>query len=284
MGRLGRGQARGQLIVAGGTHVSGEAGEVILGRLVALAGGAKARIAVIAFAEPEPEHLAQEYVEAFIRLGAAHVDLTRVRTRADACDGAAAVMVEQCTGAFFVGDDQMRIATVLGGSLVDSLLHARVERRELVLAGAGAGAAMMAGTTITAGGEAGMPTSGVRTGAGMEFLSGVVIDPQFAARGRLDRLLSAIALYPHELGLGIDQDTAIVVDDGHFEVIGSRSVTVVDAGRATMIRTPTQGEGPIALAGVQTHVLPAGYAFELTSRRPIFAEAPADMQDWGMAG
>ena len=115
----------------------------------------------------------------------------------------------------------------------------------------------------------------MRLGPGLEFLPGVLIDMHFAERGRLNRLLSAIALYPHELGLGIDENTAILVEDGRFEVIGTGSVTVIDAGPAALIQVDggppggSTGDGPIALSGVRLHVLPSGYAFELTERRPV---------------
>jgi cyanophycinase len=106
----------------------------------------------------------------------------------------------------------------------------------------------------------------VRTGPGLEFLPGVLIDMHFAERGRLNRLLSAVALYPHELGLGIDEDTAVLVDGRRLEVLGSGSVTVVDAGSAGDIRVPDDGR--IAITGARIHVLPAGFTFELTGRRP----------------
>jgi cyanophycinase len=117
---------------------------------------------------------------------------------------------------------------------------------------------------ILGGTDAGLSPTSVRTGPGLEFVSGVLIDMHFAERGRLNRLLSAIAQYPHELGLGIDENTAILVEDGHFEVIGAGSVTVIDAGPASTV----DAQGPIALCGVRLHVLPAGYTFELTNRHP----------------
>ena len=113
----------------------------------------------------------------------------------------------------------------------------------------------------------------VSTGPGLEFLPGVLIDMHFAERGRLNRLLAAVARYPHELGLGIDEDTAILVGGDRFEVLGSGSVTVVDAGAATDIRAPA--DGPIALADARIHVLPAGCTFELTGRRPSIVDAHA---------
>ena len=95
---------------------------------------------------------------------------------------------------------------------------------------------MMSGTMILGGDSPGVTRAGVRTGPGLEFLPGVLIDMHFAERGRLNRLLSAVALYPHELGLGIDEDTAILADGDCFEVLGTGAVTVVDAGAASDIR------------------------------------------------
>ncbi|MFG1952385.1 cyanophycinase [Micromonospora sp. NPDC048830] len=172
------------------------------------------------------------------------------------------------TGVYFTGGDQFRIAALLGGTRVDSVLHARVTDG-LVLAGTSAGAAMMSSTMVLGGEGAGVTTRSVRTGPGMEFLPRVLIDMHFAERGRLNRLLSAVAHFPHELGLGIDEDTAIVVEGDRFEVIGSGSVTVVDAAPAEDIRVPADGDGRIALISGRLHVLPAGYTFELIDRKPV---------------
>jgi cyanophycinase len=127
---------------------------------------------------------------------------------------------------------------------------------------------MMSSTMILGGNDASLSTASVRTGPGLEFLPGVLIDMHFAERGRLNRLLSAIAMFPHELGLGIDENTAILVDGDRFVVLGAGTVTVIDAGPAATIRAPVEGDGPVALCGVQLHVLPAGYAFDLTERQP----------------
>jgi len=254
---------RDRLLIIGGAERQGTA---ILSRFVALAGGPAARIVVIATASREPSVLETEYVSAFTGLGAGTVSAVRLETRAQANDPATAEALSSATGVFFTGGDQVRITTILGGTLVDSLLQFLVAAGTVLLAGTSAGAAMMAGTMIIGGVGPGVTTSSVRTGPGLEFLPGVLIDMHFAERGRLNRLLSAVALYPHQLGLGIDEDTAILVDGEYFEVLGAGSVTVVDAGGATDIRVPR--DGPIALAGARIHVLPAGYTFHLKSRAP----------------
>lgn len=262
----------GRLLVIGGAEQLNPGRETILQRFVSLAGGAEARIAVIATATTDPAAREAEYREVFLRLGAGEVEPVRLTTREEANADDAVARLATVSGVFFTGGDQRRITNILGGSRVDSLLHARLGRSDggIVLAGTSAGAAMMSGTMIVGGSDsdARVATACVRTGPGLEFLPGVLIDMHFAERGRLNRLLSAIAMYPHELGLGIDEDTAIEVHGDRFEVLGSGAVTVIDAGRATHLDTPAEGEGPIALCGVQLHVLPAGYAFALTERRP----------------
>jgi cyanophycinase len=107
----------------------------------------------------------------------------------------------------------------------------------------------------------------------MEFVPGVIIDQHFEERGRLRRLLSAVAQHPHDLGLGIDENTAAIVGDGHFEVVGAGAVTVIDASCLTHTNlSELQGSQLLAICGVKIHVLPAGYALNLRDRTPV---APA---------
>jgi cyanophycinase len=253
---------RGRLLLIGGGERRSTA---ILARFVELAGGPSARIVVIATASREPSVLETEYVSAFTGLGAGGVRALRLTSRAEADAADVTGPLREATGVFFTGGDQVRITTLLGGTRADAELQALVATGAVVLAGTSAGAAMMSGTMIVGGDTPGVTTSAVRTGPGLEFLPGVLIDMHFAERGRLNRLLSAVALYPHELGLGIDEDTAILTDGECFEVLGSGAVTVVDAGGATDIRVPD--DGPIALTGARIHVLPAGYTFHLKGRR-----------------
>lgn len=272
---------RRRLLVIGGAERHGPGGAAILKRFVELAGGADAHLAVLATASREPDVLEDEYVETFRRCGAGTVEALRLADRRDANSDAALGALAAATGVFFTGGDQLRITTVIGGTRTDSLLQTLVRDRRVVLAGTSAGAAMMSGTMILGGEASGVAAASVRTGPGLEFLPGVLIDMHFAERGRLNRLLSAVALYPHELGLGIDEDTAILVDGDRFEVLGSGSVTVVDAGAAAIIRVPADGAGPIALAGARIHVLPGGYTFELTGRCPSIVDAPVGTGERG---
>jgi cyanophycinase len=263
-----RGQDTGPLLIIGGAEQMSPPSDTILATFVDLTGGPAANIAVIATASNDPDCREIEYQAAFSRLGAGRVTPLRITDRDHASSPEAAATILGASGVFFTGGDQVRITTVLGGSKVDSVLHRRVAEG-MALAGTSAGAAMMSGTMIIGGNDATVSTSSVRMAPGLEFLPGVLIDMHFATRGRLNRLLSAVAMYPHELGLGIDEDTAILVTGDRFEVLGNGSVTVIDAGPAARIGTPSHGDGPIAVHGMQLHVLPAGHQFHLTGRRPL---------------
>ena len=260
------------VIVGGGEDRTGD--RVVLRRIVELAGGAEARLVVLGTATTVPDDVGPMYDRAFDGIGVKEVVFLPCASREEANDPRTVDAIDNATGVFFTGGDQTRIAAVFGGSDADVALHAAWERG-VVVAGTSAGAAMMSTTMILGGGEQ-IPTNNVRTGPGLGFVSGLVVDMHFAERGRIARLLAVVAMFPHELGLGIDEDTAVVVQDTRFEVIGSGAVAVVDAGRATSVRIPADGTGPIALTGAQIHVLPSGYAFELSTRTPVITDAPAD--------
>jgi cyanophycin synthetase len=154
----------------------------------------------------------------------------------------------------------------------------RRRRDGLVIGGTSAGAAMMSNTMIIRGDSNRNPRLGVIAIApGMDLLPNSIIDTHFTQRGRLGRLLTAIAHYPQELGLGVDENTAMIVTDSHFEVIGENSVTVVDGGGMTYTTLPDAEENEsISLHGVKVHVLAAGQRFDLSRREPVEDEGHAE--------
>jgi cyanophycinase len=260
----------GPLVIIGGAEdKKGQCG--VLREFVRLAGGSKARLIVMTVASEAPDEVGALYQQVFERLGARHVQVLDVRQRDQAGDPTLLGAVEKATAVFFTGGDQMRITNLLGGTAVDRLLRHRHEEG-LVLGGTSAGAAMMSGTMIVQGLSEATPRVGnVTTGPGMEFLRGAIIDQHFGQRGRWGRLLEALAQSPHQLGLGIDEDTALVIQGDEFEVIGCGAVTVLDAGDATyndvLERQPGQ---PVALCNVKLHVLTAGLRFNLLDRMPAY--------------
>jgi cyanophycinase len=259
----------GRLVIIGGAE--DREGECeILREFVRLAGGRRARLVIISVASDAPQEVAGVYEKTFRALGARRVRALDIAGRADANGDEAVAAVESASGVFFTGGNQLRITRLLGGTRLDTALHRRREDG-LVLAGTSAGAAMMSSVMIVGSAptltlRAGM----VELGSGLGFLPGVLIDQHFEQRGRLRRLLAAIAQHPHELGLGIDEDAAAVVDGHTFEVFGTGSVTVVDAGGLTHTNLgEAERHELLAICGVRIHILPPGYRFDLQNRTPL---------------
>ena len=263
----------GPLVVIGGAEDREEGCEV-LREFVRLAGGEEARVLVIAVASERQAQLASVYTELFKRLGAAEVRALGISHRERANSQVAEEAVARATGVFFTGGSQLRITRLLGGTLLDRALH-RGHRSGLVLGGTSAGASMMSAVMIT-GDAPGAPhrAGSVQLGRGMEFLPGVLIDQHFEERGRLRRLITAVAQNPHDLGLGIDEDTAVVVRGDAFEVFGSGTVTVVDASDLTYTNlNEPEGNLPLTICGVKIHILSAGDRFDLARRAPLLPPA-----------
>ena len=266
----------GTLVIVGGAENKVE-NPVILREIVNRAGGDKARLVVLTVATDQPEESGEKYIEVFQKLGVKDVQTIDVSTREDAVDPEALELIENATGVFFTGGDQLHVTSLLGGTRLDHCLKERLAEG-LLIAGTSAGAAMMANSMILGGEAEQSPRFGeIRIGGGMTFLAGTVIDTHFSQRGRFGRLLAAVAHYPQELGLGIDENTALVVEDGHFQVIGEGAVTVVDGGAMTYTNVPDLKEGDyMALYDVCVHVIPQGYSYDLKERRPITAPLDAE--------
>jgi cyanophycinase len=259
----------GPLIVIGGAEDK-KGGCAILNEFVRLSGGPKARIVILTVASEHPREVGAEYLEVLQRIGAKQVQVYDVRERNQAHHVELVEALANATGVFFTGGDQLRVTSLLGGTPADQILHRRHEEG-LVLAGTSAGASMMSSTMIVQGHSEATPRLGiVKIGPGMEFMRGTIIDQHFAQRGRGGRLLAALAQYPHQLGIGIDEDTAMVVQGEEFEVIGCGAVVVFDAGATTYNDALQRHERErLAICDVKLHVLTAGFRFSMVERRPI---------------
>ncbi|GEO26353.1 cyanophycinase [Alicyclobacillus acidoterrestris] len=265
----------GPLVIVGGAE--DKKGECrILRRFVELGGGKNARVLVITVATELPVEVGAEYIEVFERIGVGDVRTFDVSKRDAANLDSAVKMIENASCIYFTGGDQLRITKLLGGTRVDAALH-EAAHHGVTLGGTSAGASMMSSTMIVEGeAETNPRVSIVDMAPGMEFLDGVVIDQHFAQRGRLGRLLSAVAQYPHHLGLGIDENTAVIVQNHVLEVIGEGAVSIVDAGSVTYSNLDSVSrDESLALCDVKLHTLPEGCGFELRERKPI-----PDFQDW----
>jgi cyanophycinase len=262
-------QARGRLMAIGGGE-DREGDCYILKEFVRLAKGENARIIVMTAATEHPEELGKVYVKAFKRLGAKEVQTIDVSTRADAMNEKSIEAVGKATGLFFTGGDQLHITSLIGGTKLQKVIHESYEK-DLVIGGTSAGAAMMSNSMILTGDSDENPRVGaVEMGAGMDLIVGCIIDTHFSQRGRHGRLLTAVGHYPQDIGFGIDENTAMIVDKSGFKVIGEGSVTIIDAKDMSFTNTPYIKKGKsLALTDVRIHVLPEGYKFDFKERCPV---------------
>jgi cyanophycinase len=268
-------EARGKLVVIGGAE-DREGDCVILKEFVKLAKGDKARLVVMTVATDHPEEVGADYKKVFKRLGAADVKVVDVSSREDTESRKAMAAIEEATGLFFTGGDQLHITALMGGTEMDQIIKRRFGKG-LVLGGTSAGAAMMSNSMMLSGESETNPRFGsVEIGPGMDFIMGTLIDTHFSQRGRHGRLITATAHYPQDMGIGIDEDTAMVVTGNEFEVIGSGAVTIIDAGGITHTNLhELQKDEGLELHNVRVHILPSGARFSLSERKPLALEAMA---------
>lgn len=262
-------EPKGKLVIIGGKEER-EGDCSILKEFITLSGGARSRLVVLTVATDLFREAMAEYKAAFKSLGVDHVEGYDVSQRTDADNEKALEAIEKATGIFFTGGDQLKITALLGGTKMHDLLHERY-RKGTVLAGTSAGAAMMSNSMLISGASDSNPRlGGMEIGPGMDFLMGAMIDTHFSQRGRIGRLLTAVAHYPQDIGFGVDENTAMIVEGREFRVVGEGAVTVVDAGAITFTNLPDIGEEEaLALHDVKLHVLPEGHRFDLEKRAPI---------------
>ena len=259
----------GTVIIIGGAEDKVR-DRVILSRFVGLAGGADARIVVISTASSLGAEAGERYRQVFTELGVKHVRPLHAVTRQQANEETSVLAVADATGVFLTGGNQLRLSSTIGGTALAEAILQRF-KHGAVIAGTSAGASAMSSHMIAFGASGATPKQRMaQIAAGLSVLPGVIVDQHFQQRNRLGRLLSLIAQNPSLLGLGIDEDTAGVVGpDGVMEVIGRGSITVVDGSRSETDAWEVGGHRPILLSNVILHSLPAGYRFDLHTRKRV---------------
>lgn len=240
----------------------------LLRQFVKLAGGRRSRLVLIPTASSFQDEVVASYTEVFTRLGAPGVAVVNPASRTDADDPALVAIVDDATGVFMSGGSQLRLSQLLPGTPLGAALH-RAHERGAVVGGTSAGASIMSDFMISMGDEGVTPRQRAsQLSAGLGLVTGVVVDQHFDQRSRYGRLMSVIAPSPHLLGLGIDEDTAIVVTDGReFTVRGSGAVFVVDCSSALTDAADARAGAPMLVSGAVVHTLPAGARFDLAARR-----------------
>ncbi|MEO1067731.1 MAG: cyanophycinase [Cyanobacteria bacterium J06638_6] len=266
---MGTEQKPGPLVIIGGAE-DRDGDYLVLREFVRAAGGINAHIAVMTAATTLPEEVGEDYIRVFERLGADAIDLVHTERREDAERESNLKKVERATGIFFTGGDQSRIVEFIKGTPLGKVIHRR-HQEGAVIGGTSAGAAIMPDQMIVGGASVSNASVGaVDMGPGMGFMPEIVVDQHFAERGRLGRLLAALVLQPAVLGLGIDEDTGIIVTGDEFEVVGSGAVTVVDETSATHNNLgDVLHDEVLALCNVKLHILPHGYRFNWQTHEPL---------------
>jgi cyanophycinase len=269
--------------IGGAEDKNGEHDTEILQRFLDLAGGKKARILVVPTASEVPEEMSREYIEVFTGLGAKSVEVLEVRERSDANSDASVQLVQGASGIFITGGAQARLVALLAGTLVMECIRLR-NADGVVVAGTSAGASilashLMAGGTGLAGksGSAAARKGMVELVAGFGLLQDIIVDQHFSERGRMGRLLSVYAANPGLIGIGLDEDTAVVIDrDGRLEVLGTGMVTIIDGRNAVSDYYEREMSDVLTVVDSHLFVLGPGRRFDLNTRRPII--------DWTQAG
>jgi cyanophycinase len=258
----------GQLIAIGGAEDKVRE-RIILRHFVEACGGPDANIVILATASELPE-TGERYADLFYQLETDAVEVLRVRTREDAlaADEETLDLLEYATGLFMTGGSQLRITSALGGTRLAETIQRR-HRAGMVVAGTSAGAAALSQHMISMGDSGGAPRRRlVQMAMGLGLAPNLVIDQHFRRRDRLGRLLTALSYNPGPLGVGIDEDTAAILDgDGTMSVLGSGAVTVVDAsGLRYSDSDGVDQSQPIAMLGLKLDFLTTGCRYDLQRR------------------
>jgi cyanophycinase len=263
---------KGTLVVVGG-HEDKEGDCVILRQIAKLLKGGHLVIATIA--TQEPKDYFDTYEKVFRDLGVKHVTEFYLNDRAESLDPEKLRALDKASGLFFTGGDQLRISSQLGDTLFETRVR-EIYHQGGVVAGTSAGASAMAETMLIKGSNAeSYKIGGLHLAPGLGLMPNVIIDQHFAERGRIGRLMGAIALNPRILGIGIDEDTAILKRDNKFSVIGSGAVYVADGSDFIYSNiAEAEPESILSLFGVRLHVLSSGDQFDLSKRVPIQAKTP----------
>jgi len=279
------GQRPGLLMAIGGAEDKVRE-RAVLRRFVEACGGADAVIVVLATASEVPE-TGERYTDLFYDLHAQTVEVLHVRTREDALEVGPDIhdLLEYATGFFMTGGSQLRISSALGGTALAATLSRR-HAEGMVVAGTSAGAAVLSRHMIAMGESGGTPKRRlVQMAQGLGFAPDLIIDQHFRRRDRMGRLITALSYNPEPLGIGVDEDTAAVIDaDGVMTVLGSGAVTVVDAStvRFTDSHAVRRGQ-PIAMLGLKVDFLTSGCRYDVKQRAALAPEGYAAREEEAVA-
>ncbi|MCX6317396.1 MAG: cyanophycinase [Bacteroidetes bacterium] len=275
---------KGKLIAIGGAEHKGTELEVdglhrnnlnffelgILRRVVEEAGGVNARIEVITTASMIPYEVGENYLNAFGKIGCTNIGLMHIRTRQDAMQQEYIERIRQCDAVMFSGGNQLRLSATDGGTEFLTLLKKRYREENFLIAGTSAGAMAMSNTMIYEGNAARAHLKGeVKITTGLGFLNSVIIDSHFEKRGRFGRLAQAVAANPGCIGIGLGEDTGMLITDGNkMEAIGSGLVVIIDGHDILHSNIADIPDGnPISIENLKVHFCEKGNGYLIKERK-----------------
>ena len=280
-------QAKGTLIPIGGNEDKGKkeyAGldfiaDGILSHVVKESGGPDSKIIVVPTASSIPKRVGKNYLNAFEKLGCKNVTVLNITRRQQCEDSKTLDIFSEANCVMFSGGDQSRISAIIGGSQLNELLSQKFIDEDFVIAGTSAGAMTMANRMIAGGSSTEALVKGaVILSRGLALIPDLIIDTHFIRRGRFGRLAEAVAIHPKLLGIGLAEDTGLIIKNcNEFKVIGSGMVILMDAGYLTHNAHEQLPEGtPMSISNLVTHILANGDQFTLNDKKivvlPINAE------------
>jgi len=243
--------------------------KIILSTFTQLAGGKSARIAIVPTAS-SIETAGLRYKALFLGMGVEDAEVVYIGSREDANDPKNLDIVKDATGIFLTGGNQLRLSALIGGTKFEEIVKAQ-HLAGVVVAGTSAGASILSDHMVALGASGNTPKLRMaQMMAGFGLISNVILDQHFRQRDRIGRLLALVASNPKLLGIGIDEDTAVMFsDEGILEVIGRHSVTIVDGSEMFTDIFQVKAYGEITVSNAKLHVLTPGRRFDMRTRSLI---------------
>lgn len=254
----------------------------ILKNIVSLIGLEDPRVEVVTTASSIPDEVAENYRDAFQKLGCTNVGHMRIRNREDAALPENLERLKACNCIMFSGGNQLRLSSNFGGTEFLDILKERYTAGNLLIAGTSAGAMAMSNTMIYEGNAAIAHLKGeVKITTGLGLIQNVIIDTHFDKRGRFNRLAQAVAAQPGAIGIGLGEDTGVIVSEGHrLKAIGSGSVIIIDGKNIEYNNIADISFGkPISVENIIVHIMSGGDTYNLQTRCFEGAEIEVDEED-----
>lgn len=259
---------RGVLMPIGGAEDKFD-DKVILSTFAQLAGGKQARIAIVPTAS-SIETAGHRYKAIFLGMGVESAEVVYIGSREDANSERVTDHIKDASGIFMTGGNQMRLSAMIGGTRFEQVVRTANEHG-VIVAGTSAGASILSAHMVALGASGGTPKLRMaQMVAGFGLISNVIIDQHFRQRDRIGRLLALVASNPGLLGIGIDEDTAAIIDDQDvIEVIGRHSITIVDGSEIFSDIFQVKAYGEITVSNARLHLLTPGRRFDMKARALI---------------